>query len=104
MEAFQISTRALVDVLGISLDRLKSTFADIVNAFEEAAKKGVEVITGGLVHPPDSGIDDIVSKVSMQDLLDKFNVTTDQLLDPFKIDPLTLLLKFCKQAMAMLGG
>lgn len=85
--------------LGIGLDELKSAFGDVVDALLNAPGDVLEVVTGGAVDVPDISVGDILAEVSVADLLETFNVSVDQLLTAMKVDPLTVLTRFCEETL-----
>jgi hypothetical protein len=88
VDAMKVSKRTLVDGLGKSLDDLKGAFSNIIDSIP---------IIG------DVGIDDILDDVSMQDVLNKFDVSIDDLLDKLKLDPLEILTRFCQETVSFIS-
>lgn len=91
LEAFGIGKNSVVGAFGISLDQLKSAFEDVVNEL-------ISIITLGSV-----SLEDILDKVSLGDIVSKFNITLEGVLSTFGINPMDVIAKFCSQVLEFLG-
>jgi hypothetical protein len=76
---------------GYSLSELKDKFSDVVDDI-------ISFLTGGTV-----SLSDILGKISARDIVRRFSLSVEDILDKLGIDPLEILLKFCELALAFIA-
>lgn len=92
VERLGIGDSQLVNALGISLGQLKDKFSSVVDGI-------VSTLTFGAV-----SVSDILDEISPRDIVEKFSVSVEDILDKLGIDPIEILLEFCELALAFIAN
>lgn len=91
-----------VDRMGIGDKTLVNAFGladDVVSAFGSFVSDVVGTITGGAVD-----LDDVLAKINPKQIVERFELTVEQIMNKLGLDPLEILVEFCDLALAYISS
>jgi hypothetical protein len=95
VKRLKISDWDLVNGFGYTLSQFKNTFSDIVDGILSA-------LTFGLAD--DVSMGDILDKIGPSDIVHRFSLTPELIMDTLGLDPLAILVEFCDLALQLFSG